>query len=130
MDYIIIEVPDMNDSVSRIVLNDTAYLIRFTYNDTKDYWKFSLYDTQNEPIVLGVKIVPNFPLNVFYGVTDLPFGVFGVISKLDRIGRNDFVDEKQNLYSVLRKHRNKMCLRLSCGHSIGQSNGHSIDMNI
>lgn len=94
MEYSIIEVPDMNDSVSRIVLAGTAYLIRFTYNDTGDYWKFSLYNAQNEPIVLGVKIVPRFPLNVFYGVTKLPNGVFGVMSKLDRIGRKDFVDGK------------------------------------
>lgn len=36
MDYTIIEVPDMNDSVSRVVLSGTAYLIRFTYNDSKD----------------------------------------------------------------------------------------------
>lgn len=92
MDYIVIEVPDMNDSVSRVVLAGTAYLIRFTYNDTCDYWKFSLYNAQNEPIVLGIKIVPRFPLNVFYGVTKLPDGVFGVMTKLDRIGRNDFVD--------------------------------------
>jgi len=90
MEYTIIEVPDMNDSVSRVVLNGTPYLIRFSYNDTKDYWKFSIYNAQNEPIVIGVKIVPSFPLNVFYGVTKLPNGVFGVMSKLDRIGRNDF----------------------------------------
>ena len=37
MKYTIIEVPDMNDSVSRIVLDGTVYLIRFTYNDTKDF---------------------------------------------------------------------------------------------
>lgn len=92
MEYTIIEVPDMNDSVSRVVLNGTAYLIRFTYNDTKDYWKFSLYNAQSEPIVIGIKIVPRFPLNVFYGVTKLPDGVFGVFSKLDRIGRNDFAN--------------------------------------
>ncbi len=92
MEYIIIEVPDMNDSVSRVVLAGTAYLIRFTYNDTCDYWKFSLYNAQNEPIVLGIKIVPRFPLNVFYGVTKLPDGVFGVMTKLDRIGRNDFLN--------------------------------------
>lgn len=91
MEYTIIEVPDMNDSVSRVVLAGTAYLIRFTYNDTCDYWKFSLYNAQNEPIVLGIKIVPRFPLNVFYGVTKLPDGVFGVMTKLERIGRNDFV---------------------------------------
>ena len=90
MDYIIIEVPDMNDSVSRVVLNGVAYYIRFTYNDTGDYWKFGLYDSLKEPIVVGIKIVPNFPLNLFYGVTRLPFGVFGVTANLDRIGRNDF----------------------------------------
>lgn len=82
----------MNDSTSRIVLNETAYLIRFSYNHTNDYWKFSLYDTQNNPIILGVKIVPQFPLNVFSGVTELPSGIFGVITKLKRIGRKDFVD--------------------------------------
>lgn len=92
MDYVLIDVPDMNDSVSRIVLSGTAYLIRFTYNDTGDYWKFSLYNSQNEPIVLNIKIVPQFPLNVFYGVTKLPDGIFGVRSKKTHIGRNDFVD--------------------------------------
>lgn len=92
MDYIIIEVPDMNDSVSRVVLNGTAYLIRFTWNDSGGYWKFGLYDSQNQPIVIGVKLIPRFPLNVFYGVTKLPNGVFGVMTKLERIGRRDFVE--------------------------------------
>ena len=92
MDYTIIEVPDMNDSISRVVLSGTSYMIRFTYNDTFDYWKFSLYNSQNEAIVLGIKIVPRFPLNVFYGVTKLPDGIFGVLTKLDRVGRYDFVN--------------------------------------
>ena len=92
MEYTIIEVPDMNDSLSGIVLNGIEYLIRFTYNDTFDYWKFGVYDSQNEPIVIGIKIVPGFWLNAFYGVSELPEGVFGVISKKDHIGRNDFID--------------------------------------
>lgn len=94
MEYVIIEVPDKNDSISRIVLNGTAYLIRFTYNDTKDYWKFGLYTSQSEPILVGAKIVPGFPLNVFYGISALPDGIFGVISKREHIGRNDFVEGK------------------------------------
>ena len=69
MDYIIIEVPDLNDSVSRIVLNGAVYFVRFTYNDTFDYWKFGVYDSQMEPIVIGIKIVPSFPLNLFYTVS-------------------------------------------------------------
>lgn len=92
MDYIVIEVPDMNDSVSRIVLSGKQYFIRFSYNDTFDFWKFSLYDSQNQPIVLGVKIVPRFVLNLFFGVAKLPDGIFGVMTKLDRIGRRDFIE--------------------------------------
>lgn len=94
MDYIVIEVPNMNDSMSRIVLNGTAYQIRFTWNDTGGYWKFSVYDSQGKPIVVGIKIVPRFPINLFFGVTRLPSGVFGVMTKLDRIGRWDFADGK------------------------------------
>ena len=91
MEYIVIEVPDMNDSVSRIVLNGKQYLIRFTYNDTGGYWSFGLSDALGEPIVMGVKVVPRFPLNVFYyGVAELPMGVFGVMTELDKVGRSDF----------------------------------------
>lgn len=92
MEYTIIEVPDMNDSVSRIVLGGTAYHIRFTWIDSAGYWTFGLYDTQNKPLVIGIKIVPQFPMNVFYSLTKMPSGIFGVMTKLDRIGRKDFVD--------------------------------------
>ena len=49
MVYTIIAVPDMNDSVSRIVLNGTVYQIRFTYNDTEGRWYFGLNDAQGAP---------------------------------------------------------------------------------
>ena len=94
MEYTIIEVPDLNDSMSRVVLNGKAYLIRITWNDRGGFWKFGLYDTQSQPIVIGIKIVPRFPMNLFYGVTALPSGVFGVMTKLEHIGRNDFLDGK------------------------------------
>lgn len=95
MDYVIIEVPDRNDSVSRVVLSGKQYLIRFTYNDTGGYWSFGLSDALGKPIVIGVKIVPRFPLNVFYSsVAELPVGVFGVMTELNKVGRRDFVDGK------------------------------------
>ena len=79
MDYTIIAVPDMNDSVSRIVLNGIVYQIRFTYSDA-----------QGAPIVRMVKIVPSFPLNLFMGHDNMPYGVFGCMSNQDVVGRGDF----------------------------------------
>lgn len=92
MDYTTIEVPNMNDSMSFVTLNKMPIYLRFTYNDTGDYWKFGIYDALGEPVLLGIKIVPQFPLNLFQGAAKIPFGVFGVLSKLDRIGRYDFRD--------------------------------------
>ena len=43
VDYITIAVPDMNDSFSRVVLNGTAYLMRFTWNDTAQRWMGALH---------------------------------------------------------------------------------------
>jgi len=94
MEYINIEVPDMNDSVSRISLNGKQYQIRFTYNDTCDYWTFGISDSLGNPIRIGIKIVPKMPLNLFCGTMDMPSGVFGVLTDLDRIGRNDFLNGK------------------------------------
>lgn len=91
MEKLIISVPDLNDSFSRVVLSGSAYFIRFTYNDTFDYWTFGVYDTQKNPIVTGIKIVPRFPLNLFQLNDNIPLGVFNVSSELDRIGRDDFL---------------------------------------
>lgn len=88
-----IEVPNENDSVSRVMLDGKEYLIRFTYNAAYDYWSFSLYEKE-QPILLMLKIVPVSPLTHFYTDAALPKGIFGAFTNLPRIGRNDFVDGK------------------------------------
>lgn len=94
MDYTIIEVPDMNDSVSRISLGGKQYQLRFTYNDSCGYWTFGLSNSLGNPIRIGIKIVPKMPLNLFCGTLDMPQGVFGVLTDLEKIGRNDFINGK------------------------------------
>ena len=64
MNYTIIDVPDMNDSISRIVLSGKQYQLRFTWNDTGGYWTFGLLDSLGAPLLIGVKVVPQFPLNL------------------------------------------------------------------
>ncbi len=92
MDYIIIDVPDMNDSVSRISLLGKQYQLRFTWNDTGRYWMLGVMDSLGTPLLLGVKLVPQFPLNLLFGRDDMPSGIFAVLTEKESIGRQDFVD--------------------------------------
>jgi len=94
MEIINIAVPDMNDSFSRVVLDNTQYLIRFTWNEVGQSWSFGLYTMQHEPIAVGVKMVSRFPLNLQIIDDRYPKGVFGVYSDFDRIGRNSFTEGK------------------------------------
>lgn len=94
MEYNIIEVPDMNDSVSTVVLNGKQYRLRFTYNDTCGFWTFGVLDSLGNPIRVGIKVVPQMPLNLFCGTDEMPLGVFGVLTELERVGRNDFTNGK------------------------------------
>lgn len=87
-----ISVPDMNDSISSITIDEKQYLIRFTYNGTGDYWSFGILDNDNNPIVAMTKIVPKFPIMHFFNYTDLPDGIFGVLSEEERITRESFND--------------------------------------
>ncbi len=86
--------PDLNDSFVRVVLGGRECLLRFTFNTTYGYWSFGVYDQEEIPIVAMTKIVPNSPLTFFYENRDLPSGVFGVITDLEKVGRNDFINGK------------------------------------
>ena len=83
-----IYVPDMNDSFSRVLLDGTEYLLRFTWNDTKGRWYFGVYTVLREPIV------PQFPVNMQYIDKRLPPGIFGVYTNLEAVGRSDFTNGK------------------------------------
>ncbi|MDR2359681.1 MAG: hypothetical protein LBD85_00140 [Oscillospiraceae bacterium] len=83
-------VPPLNDSFSKVALDGKEYQIRFTWNDTAARWTFGLYNIFKEPIIQGIRIVPCFPLNLQYVDERIPFGIFGVYTKLESVGREDF----------------------------------------
>ena len=85
-------VPDMNDGFSRVILDGAEYLLRFTWNDSKERWYFGIYTVLREPIVQGLKIVPHFPINIQYIDERLPSGIFGVYTNLEAVGRSDFTE--------------------------------------
>ncbi len=98
-----ITVPDMNDSMSSITIDGEEFVIRFTYNETGDYWSFGIYDVDEQPIVAMTKIVPNFPINHFFTYSDLPEGIFGALSDEERIGRYSFNEGKAKFVYIPKK---------------------------
>lgn len=93
--------PDKNDSFTRIVLDGDECLFRFSYNYTGGFWVMGIYQNENLPIVAGMKILPSFPVNWYFRqYVELPKGVLGVITKLDKIGREDFVNGKAQFVYV------------------------------
>ncbi len=103
-----ITVPDLNDSLSLITLDDKQYMIRFTYNMLYDYWVLGLYQDDESPILVGIKIVPNYNLLTPYKDPLLPPGELAVLSSGVKIGRDGFKDgiaqliylEKSDLVSL------------------------------
>ena len=100
-----ISVPDHNDSFSRVVLDGVQYQIRFTWNETAKRWSFGLYTMQREPIAVGIRLVPRFPLNLQIVDERIPMGVFGVYSDLKSVGRYDFLEGKAIFTYTSRKER-------------------------
>ena len=92
MDYFVIEVPDMNDSVVKVSLQNRLYQLRFTWNDTGGYWMLGVMDSLGTPLLLGVKMVPQFPLNLLFGRDDMPSGIFAVLTEKESVGRQGFAD--------------------------------------
>lgn len=88
-----IDVPDMNDSMSSLSIDGKEYGLRFTYNETYDYWSFGLYDENEEPIIAMTRIVPNFPLLHYYTDSRIPDGIFGCLSDTEEVGRYAFANK-------------------------------------
>ena len=55
--------PDKNDSFTRIILDGDEYLFRFSYNYEGEFWTLGIYQSEEAPIVAGMKITPCFPVN-------------------------------------------------------------------
>lgn len=98
----IITIPDLNDSMVRIILDNTLYWLHFSWN-SRGFWSMGIYDKDSTAVVEGIKLVPNFPLTLQYRRPQLPAGEFLVTVQDDRtdtLGREDFKNMKAALVYV------------------------------
>lgn len=70
-----------------ISIGKRAYTIRLRWNDTQEFWVMDMYDREFSPILLGIKLVKNFPLIHKHALTSLP--TYGDLILLDRVKNDD-----------------------------------------
>lgn len=78
-----------NDYICRVMLDGEPRVLHLSYNSTGDYWTVGFCDSEGNPIVDGIRIVPNFPLNMWYLSYAIPQGVL-FAKATDEITRYSF----------------------------------------
>ena len=60
---------------AQITLTGVIFLLYFRWNAMNEYWVMNIYNRNDEPIVLGIKVVTNFDLTKqFSAITGMPEG--------------------------------------------------------
>lgn len=85
-----ISVPDRDDSVALATIGNVSCRIRFRWNDIEEFWDFGIYDVDMNPVFIGIKMVPNYPLNLSTGSDLFSDGYFYVMTKEERLNRDSF----------------------------------------
>jgi len=87
--------PDLNDSLSQVELDDQNYRLRMTWNGRDGAWFMSMFTDDLEPVAESIRVIPNFRLLDRFNDSLLPSGEFIAIDltqKLEVVGRNDFAN--------------------------------------
>ena len=84
-----------------IALQGLSYILRFIYIERMQLYTLNLYDADNNPIVIGEALVPNYPLFFDYAILPLS-GYFYMSEKANIDGESykiypDRVDQYYNL---------------------------------
>jgi hypothetical protein len=58
--------PDEPFHTLRVRLDDRDYTLEFLYSTRGENWSLSIYDEENEPVVLGLKLFTGVPLLAAY----------------------------------------------------------------
>ncbi|MFR0938972.1 MAG: phage baseplate plug protein [Faecalibacterium prausnitzii] len=97
LEYYEISVPDRNDSIMRVNLDEVYYNLRLTWNAYGGFWMLSVYDAEMNIVIGMARLAPGAIWNFFYQVQGGPPGVLGVQTENEEIGRDDFVNGSAKL---------------------------------
>lgn len=98
-----ITLPDANDFVISVTLDNESFRLRFSWNDTAGFWTMGIRNDQNVSIIEGIRCVPNYPLLAQYRRPALPKGELLCVILDDTqttIVRDDFINGRARLVYI------------------------------
>jgi len=69
-----IPIIDANDSLTEVELEGRTFFLRLSWNSEARLWTLEVQNAQNELLVAGIAVVPDYPLLAQYRHLDLPPG--------------------------------------------------------
>ena len=85
----------------QIQLDNIVYFLNFTWNGLNEFWTMDILNRNEEPLILGIKIVPNYPLLSTYTVEGMPPGNIicqNIVNTTDEIKRFDIGQKFEMVY--------------------------------
>jgi hypothetical protein len=85
----------------QIELDQIIYILEFTWNALNEFWSMDIYSGNETPIILGIKIVPNYPLLAAFSAEGQPPGQIicqNIVGAPDTIGRFDMSQKFELVY--------------------------------
>lgn len=85
----------------QIALSGVLFNLDFHWNSLNSFWVMGIYTANRVPVVLGIKIVPNYNLSGQYVYSSMPTGTIACqnfIGEWGEIGRFDMGDTTQLVY--------------------------------
>ena len=95
-------VPNYNDSLLEIDLDDEVFFLHFSWNDSGGFWTLAIENAYNDELISGLRLLPNRLLFNFVRTANLPLGELVVVrdDNLETVGRDDFANGKASLMYV------------------------------
>lgn len=69
--YVDVPLSDIPFYDMSISLEGNSYIIQFTYVERMNLYTMSLFDSDNNPIIQGVAVVPEYPIMLDYAIPEL-----------------------------------------------------------
>lgn len=100
--YVTIPLSDDTFYGMAIALEGVSYSIDINYNERSELYYLSLYDADRNPLVLGVGLVPSYPITVDYRISNLT-GFFWMFANSSATSEpyKDFPDKISQYYTLI-----------------------------